>query len=170
MISKNYPAEWLLLRESDSFEHTDGLRYPNNYDPEWLNLPEGEYQVISGAKHPIDLEVINEIKNIAEGQEFLRLISFTKELAYNKIVVDLNLPEWKQRNYSAESQVILEKKIDGTATDEDLDRLKFLKNIYIEKVNKVRDASNIVETEIQEGTVTTEEQVVDHIAWPIFLS
>jgi hypothetical protein len=95
------------------------------------------------------------------------LIIFTKKEAYSRIVNGLSLPEWKQRNYSAEASVLLEKKIDNIITQAELDRLHEIRKIKTDQVDPIRNASDVIESEIESGVVTSEVQIVNNAAWPI---
>jgi len=70
----------------------------------------------------------------------------TKEEAYKRIV-DI-LPEWKQRNYTAKSVELTEKKVDGIIlTEEELSILDDIKTKWV-LIQQIRTASDSIEIEI----------------------
>ena len=69
-----------------------------------------------------------------------------KEEAYRRII-DI-LPEWKQRNYTAKSVELTEKKVDGlTLTEDELNSLAAIK-IKWASIQQIRTASDNIEIEV----------------------
>lgn len=65
----------------------------------------------------------------------------------NRRIIDM-LPEWKQRNYTAKSVELTEKKVDGlTLNQEELNFLAAIKDIWA-SVQQIRTASDTIEAEI----------------------
>ena len=70
----------------------------------------------------------------------------TKEEAHNRIVSIL--PKWKQRNYTAKSVELTEKKVDGVAlTQEEIAILDTIKAKWV-LIQQIRAASDSIEAEI----------------------
>ena len=82
-----------------------------------------------------------------------------KEEAYGRIVSIL--PEYKQRNYTARSAELLEKKIDGTISQSEIDELTVMKAIWGE-IKAVRDESNTLDAAVLAATTVDE---VNQITW-----
>ena len=90
-----------------------------------------------------------------------------KEEAYRRII-DI-LPEWKQRNYTAKSVELTEKKVDGLALTED--ELNLLAEIKIKwaSIQQVRTASDSIESEIDNIDFAEDVEtysIEDNVLWP----
>ena len=91
----------------------------------------------------------------------------TKEEAYSRII-DI-LPEWKQRNYTAKSVELTEKKVDGIAlTQEDTAMLNIIKVAWT-LIQEIRAASDNIEIELDSISIIEDIEVYDiknNILWP----
>ena len=83
------------------------------------------------------------------------MIAQVKAKAGNDILA--KYPEYKQRNYLAMYNNLLEKKLDGTITDEEASSMALLKSIWAD-IQAIREASNAKEQELL--ALTTIEEVI----------
>lgn len=91
----------------------------------------------------------------------------TKRIAKNKIVAIV--PEWKQRNRLARTSELLRKEQKGTITQAETDELDTMENEWNSTIKPIRDASDLIEAEIN-GLLTVEDilayDVESNPLWP----
>ncbi len=95
-----------------------------------------------------------------------RKIIEVKEEAYRRIVAIM--PEWKQRNLIARAGEIINRKLDGNATQAELDELAQIQTLW-DQVKAIRAASDQIESEIQSLQSLQEVEnyrVSGHPSWP----
>lgn len=91
-----------------------------------------------------------------------RLIRRAKAVAAGRILAVM--PEWQQRNATARAVEIVNARLSGTATADDLDELARLQAAF-ERVKEIRSASDQIEEDIAAGLVTDEAQIRDSERW-----
>lgn len=88
----------------------------------------------------------------------------TKKEAYRRIVTIL--PEWKQRNYTAKSVELTEKKVDGgILTQDELDELSTIKAKWVE-IQQIRAASDNIEAELDSTAAVEAYEIENCSLWP----
>lgn len=94
------------------------------------------------------------------------LIREVKQEASQRILAVL--PEWKQLNLTARSVQLVNKKLAGTLSVEEGEELSAIEAIFDNSVKKIRDASDMIETEIMSITndQLSEYPIHNNKLWP----
>ena len=132
---------------------------PTDYDPSIQKLSDRTDNGVIITRKIVDLndEEIQLYKN--------KLISYTKLIAYDKIVAII--PEWKQRNKTARATELQEIRHEaGVLTVDEQEELNNIRSIFEDQVTPIRAASDLIEIEINDGKISTEEEIENHILWP----
>lgn len=94
-------------------------------------------------------------------------IAEAKAEAHKRIVAII--PEWKQRNYTARAVQLLRAQDAAPLTVPEITELDAIENIFTNQVKPIRDASDVIEAEINAKLAVHTTLAIDienHVEWP----